>query len=1054
MGARRVFLFLYFISGATALLYQVVWTRRLTLEMGQTAAAVSTVLAAFMGGLALGAHLGGRVAARRSASSALSLYAALEGAIGLLALLVAPALTAARPFLVSTYRDGDGGAVFFLTRLFLSLAVVVVPAAAMGATLPAAVRWIEATGMTGAGRLAGLLYAANTLGAAAGAALSGFVLLPSIGLAATTLVGVSANLAIVIGALLLRRFPLPPAAPDEPPARRPQPSPRKRASALPPAPVAAALVLTASGFAALVHEVAWTRVIALVVGPTTYAFTVMVSIFIVGLGAGSWLGTWLLGRLRSPLALLAWAQIVAALGAVVGAGLVPALQLSVAALVASSGIGLGQFLVRETLTFLVVLLPLTLALGASFPFAVAASASGRGSATRPVTMVYVCNTLGAIAGALSAGFVLLPRLGVQRAILAAAWTGVAAAVVLAIAKLPGVRQRAAVVAASAAVLLLSLAQPHWSHLLLAGGLYRPATARMDLEVERAASTLLYYGDGSSGSVSVRRIAGEVSLAINGKVDASTGADMLTQKLLAHVPLLMHQAPGDVLVIGLGSGVTTGAALVHPIRSVDTVELSPEVVRAAAHFADVNRDALIDPRSRLHVGDGRTHLRLARQRYDVIISEPSNLWMAGVAPLFTREAFSAARDRLESGGLFCQWAHTYELSREDFASIVATFVSVFPGSSLWLVGESDVLMVGARDGEMAPKLAALASGWHRPGVPDDLATVSALEPEALLALHVASDRRLAAFASAAPVQTDDAPTLEFTAPTGLFAARSTALVDELRRLSLAEPRPDAVARAESSVTAASWTRRATLLAGARAYDPAWHAARRALDLDAEESEACDVLERAGVPLGRLDETLAYLRALVQRSPRALSPKIGLSRLYAASGLAEAALREAVAAVQAFPGEPRALTQLASVVADAGDAVKLRPIVDHLQTVASGSWSAEYFAATLAFMEARLADAVALGERAAALDMRDGRALTLIGAAHASAGRVDQARDAFTRSLARNPRDPITSINLGRLELSTGRPREAAARFAEALLVDPASADARRGFEEATAAVARR
>ncbi len=995
------------------------------------------------------------MAARRSPRSALSLYAALEGAIGLLALLVAPVLTAAHPFLVSAYRDGDGGPVFFLTRLLLSLTVVVLPAAAMGATLPAAVRWIEAMGTTGAGRLAGLLYAANTLGAAAGAALTGFVLLPSLGLAATTIVGVSANLAVVIGALLLGRFsPPPPPADDEAPARRPSRSPRKRASALPPAPVAAALVLTASGFAALVHEVAWTRVIALVVGPTTYAFTVMVSIFIIGLGAGSWLGAWLLRRRTSPMALLAWAQIVAALGAVIGAGLVPSLQLSVAALVASSGIGLGQFLARETLTFLVVLLPLTLALGASFPFAVAAAAPERGSATRPVTVVYVCNTLGAIAGALSAGFVLLPRLGVQRAILAAAWTGLAAAVVLAIVRLSGLRQRAAVTAASAAVLLLSLAQPHWSHLLLAGGLYRPATARMDLEVERAASTLLYYGDGSSGSVSVRRIAGEVSLAINGKVDASTGADMLTQKLLAHVPLLMHQAPRDVLVIGLGSGVTTGTALVHPIRSVHTVELSPEVVRAAAHFSAVNRDALLDRRSRLHVGDGRTHLRLARQRYDVIISEPSNLWMAGVAPLFTREAFSAARDRLETGGLFCQWAHTYELGRGDFASIVATFVSVFPGSSLWLVGESDVLLVGTRDGEMAPRLAALASGWHRPGVPADLATVSVLEPEALLALHVASDRLLGAFAPSAPIQTDDASALEFTSPSGLFAARSTALVDELRRLSLVEPRPDAVARAESSATAASWTRRATLLAGARAYDSAWHAARRALEIDAEDSQACDVLEQAGVPLGRLDETRTYLRTLVQRSPRALSPRIGLSRLYAASGQAEPAIREAVAAVQAFPGEPRALTQLASVVADAGDADKLRPIVEHLQTVASGSWSAEYFAATLAFMEARLPDAVALGERAAALDTRDGRALTLIGAAHAGAGRVDQARDAFARSLARNPRDPIASINLGRLELSAGRPGDAAMRFAEALLVDPASTDARRGFGEAAAALASR
>ena len=503
-----------------------VWARRLTLEMGQTAAAVSTVLAAFMGGLALGAHVGGRVAAALAPRSALTLYAALEGSVGLLALIVSPILAAAHPLLVSAYRDGDGGTTFFLTRLLLSLAVVVFPAAAMGATLPAAVRWTEVTGVTSAGRLAGLLYAANTVGAAAGAALTGFLLVPRLGLAATTAVGVAANVVVAAGAIVLGRFasfPPPPAAPKFRRASRPT----RRADSLPPAPVAAAIVLAASGFAALVHEVAWTRVIALVVGPTTYAFTVMVSIFIIGLGAGSGLGVWLLGRVASPAILLAWAQVAGALGAVVAAGLVPGLQLSVATLVASSGIGLGELLIREMLTFFIVLLPLTLALGASFPFAVAAAAPEGGAATRPVTMVYVCNTLGAIAGALAAGFLLLPRLGLQRAILGAALMGLVAAVVLALARPAGRRHRVAVVAASAAVLLLSWTQPPWNRVLLAGGLYRPAAARMDVDVERAAGTLLYYGDGPSGSVSVRRVAGEISLAINGKVDASTGADMLT-----------------------------------------------------------------------------------------------------------------------------------------------------------------------------------------------------------------------------------------------------------------------------------------------------------------------------------------------------------------------------------------------------------------------------------------------------------------------------------------------------------------------------------------------
>jgi spermidine synthase len=1065
MSARWAFLFLYFLSGATALLYQVVWARRLTLEMGQTAAAVSTVLAAFMGGLALGAHLGGRWASGRSARSALAMYAALEAAIALFALLVDPLLGTAKPLLVSAYRDGVGGGVFFATRLLISLAIVAIPATAMGATLPAAARWSELMYPARSGRLAGLLYAANTLGAGAGAALTGFVLLPALGLQATTMAGVAANAFVGLGALLLRRRtargPDPQAGTSPPtvgaarasgPSRR---STRGRPAGAPatiaPAPAAAAAVLAVSGFSALAYEVAWTRVIALVAGPTTYAFTMMVTIFILGLGAGGGIGGWLAGRPGArPRLLLAWAQVAAAIAALAAAGFVPHVQLSVADLVARPGAGLGDLLIRATLLLFVVLLPMTAALGASFPFGVAMAAPEAANITRPLALVYVCNTLGAIAGALVCGFVLLPQVGLQRSLFAAALLEAAAAAAL-VPRLHGRSHRVALGAAAILVVMVTWAQPRWSRVQLAGGLYRPgSTGRVDPEVERAAGALLYYGDGAAGSVSVRRVAGEISLAINGKVDASNGADMITQKLLAHLPLLLHAAPRDVLVIGLGSGVTTGAALVHPVRAVDTLELSPEVVRASAFFAEENRHASADPRSHVLIGDGRSHLRLTRQRYDAIISEPSNPWMAGVAPLFTREVFEAARERLRPGGLFCQWAHTYEMSRPDFESIAATFVAVFPGSSLWLVGEGDVLLVGMREGEAGPRLELVEAGWRRPGVAADLASVSVGEPATLLGLHVASDRHLAAFAAGARIQTDDQTSLEFTAPASLFGPRNGSLASDLRQFADDGPRPAAVVRAEGAPTAATWRARAALLAGARAYDAAWQAARRALELDAGSRETCDPFERIGVASGRTQEAISLLEQAVQRHPDALSPRLTLSRLQAVSGQPSVALGTAVQTVQAFPDEPRALAQLAAVVADSGDAEKLRPVVDHLARTAPGSWPAVYYAATLDFLEGRFADAAAGGERAAGLDQADARALTLVGASEASAGHVDRARAAFTQSLARNPRDPITSINLGRLELAAGRPDAAARHFAEALLADPSSLDARRGFDEARVA----
>jgi spermidine synthase len=240
--------------------------------------------------------------------------------------------------------------------------------------------------------------------------------------------------------------------------------------------------------------------------------------------------------------------------------------------------------------------------------------------------------------------------------------------------------------------------PKWDPLLLSSGAYKYAASVRgpDLQTALTAGELRYYKEGATATVAVRRLAGTTSLSIDGKVDASDAADMLTQRLLAHVPLLLHPAPQRAAVLGLGSGVTLGSALTHGLSQAVVLEISPEVVAASRHFDHVNHRALDDPRTAVVVGDGRTHLLLADETYDVIISEPSNPWMAGIASLFTQEFFEIARDRLAPGGILCQWAHTYDISDADLRSIVATFLSVFPHGTLWVVGEADVLLVGATE----------------------------------------------------------------------------------------------------------------------------------------------------------------------------------------------------------------------------------------------------------------------------------------------------------------------------------------------------------------------
>jgi len=254
--------------------------------------------------------------------------------------------------------------------------------------------------------------------------------------------------------------------------------------------------------------------------------------------------------------------------------------------------------------------------------------------------------------------------------------------------------------AGLAAVIVILVVPSWDRALLASGAYKyaPYISAADLDAVLRAGVLEYYREGAAATVSVRLLTGTRSLAIDGKVDASNSGDMLTQRLLGLLPVLIHGDAQDVCIIGLGSGVTLGSALsAGTVRRADVVELSPEVVEASHFFDRENGRALAQPGVRLLVGDGRSHLILTPRRYDVIVSEPSNPWMSGVATLFTREFFEAARSRLKPGGLLCQWAHTYDISADDLRSIVGTFASVFPQGTLWMVGDGALLLLGPGDG---------------------------------------------------------------------------------------------------------------------------------------------------------------------------------------------------------------------------------------------------------------------------------------------------------------------------------------------------------------------
>jgi len=804
---------LFFLSGATSLVYEVAWLRALLLIFGSTAFAVSTVLTAFMGGLAAGAFAGGRWADRLERP--LAVYGLLEIGIGVYAVGVPLLFGALEPL----YRLVWGTLhpplfVFALVRFALSVVVLFLPTAMMGATLPVLARACARLSGSLASRVGGL-YGVNTLGAFAGTVASGFILLRLVGLSATIWLTAAVNLVIGSTALGMavwerRRAP---AAALEPEEAAPVGASAPRTSALGRGVVLAAFAVT--GFAALMLEVAWTRVLSLVFGPSVYAFAVMLAAFLVGLGLGSVVVAALIGRggwsgERPFLALAAAAGLLAYV-TLLAFHRLPGLYRSLSLPWFGSGVEPTAVLATGLVVSGIVMLPATLAMGGLFPAALAAYGVARRSAGRDAGGLYAANGVGAILGAFAGGFVAVPLFGLQGTVIAASWLYLAVAGVL-LWQVLGGRGRAWLAPAAAAVLgvVLWSAAPPWDRLLMSTGRYGEAGSAEGAEAgvpeafaDRAEEyrdrlggvEVLFYREGLMSTVLVARDRDEyyplgermvpmLSLFNNGKADASSYRDMPTQVLVAQIPLLLHPAPRAGLVIGLASGTTAGSALTHELESLDVVEIEAAVVEASRYFDFVSGSPLDDPRTRLTVADARTVLLLEDRAYDVIMSEPSNPWMTGVSNLFTLEFFELARSRLAEGGIFAQWLHFYSMSPENLEALLRTFHSAFPESYIFsTIAHSDLLLVGAND-PLDLDLRRLEQRLARPAVRADLRRIGVRDVAEFLARGRLGPRELAALVGAdGPLNTDDNALIEYAAPLDLYRNTRRANAERLQASAL-------------------------------------------------------------------------------------------------------------------------------------------------------------------------------------------------------------------------------------------------------------------------------
>ena len=533
-----------------------------------------------------------------------------------------------------------------------------------------------------------------------------------------------------------------------------------------------ALLLSAfffSGFAALVYEVMFTKGLILFVGGTVFAYSLILTAFLTGMGFGSLLAK----RFQKTDLATLFAYVQLGIGAY-GLLFVPILNNLDVAYLEIYKISNGSFVTFHSLllllSYLVLLVP-TLLMGMTFPV-VSRLITRTEKIGRDVGRLFSVNTLGGVVGAFVGGFVLLPGIGLEKAILVAVALNLVISAVVFIAAAKGSRITYGV--ALALVLLLGAAlfdaevDPYRSGVYHQHGRfdnrseYRQALAR-----ERGAATISFSDYGLYGSVVVKEEGPVKVLMINGKVDAGTGLDVPTQLLLGYIPTLMHPDPKDVAIIGLGSGITLSAVESFPVERIDVLELDPTVVEAAELFEPENRNALDDERVELTVGDARDYLSTTERTYDIVISEPSNPWIEGEVFLFTKEFYSVVGERLNEGGLFLQWIGAYDFNPEDLKISLRTLKTAFPHVQAWADARGVDFFLLASKEPIVRDYEGIAVAMQDPVISSDIETISVLSnrapftgPDVFFSFFVADDRALDSYSSGAPVNTDNRPIIEF------------------------------------------------------------------------------------------------------------------------------------------------------------------------------------------------------------------------------------------------------------------------------------------------------
>jgi len=744
-AAWAALLALFFSSGAAGLIYEIVWMRLLSLTLSVTVYAVTTVLCAFMGGLALGAAIAGRTAQR--VRRPLFVYGLVETTLALVALVTPLVLFNLGPPYAWLFKTlGGSGAAFGAARFVLAFAVLLVPSTLMGTTLPLLSRAvIDRREMVGRG--AGALYAVNTLGAVAGCVIAGFVLIPSIGLQATNAIAASVSLCVGLAAMAMGRGMVLTTDQTEAAARA-----RRAPAALDVRLTYVAIAV--SGFTALGYQVLWTRALEQFTHNSTYAYSAILATFLLGIAVGSAVAAPLADRLRRPLLGLAMVEIGISVSVVAALLLYANLdRLTPAAAVAMGGLASWGRVV--TLIFAQagsILLVTTFLFGMTFPLVAKIVVESLDSVGERIATAYTANTAGSILGAVLVGFAILPALGMLGAFLALALLNIVVGTVLAWRAAPG---RFRVVTVTGALAFVALT-----------GVLTPPRL-FERSFTRRFGPLLFYREEVTDTVMVTddKTKGRMIRYGDGRGTAGTGT-MPEDRMYAQIPLILHPKPLRILNICFGVGNSLSSVTTHPVERIDSVELSPGVVDAAPFFASTNRNVLADPRIHMTIADGRNFLLTSPDKYDVIRLDPPELHTAGVVNLYTREFYELARDHLNPDGIFSIWVNIVMTPEADLRLLVRTLATVFPHVSIWHGPYRYSWVINGSMQPLGPDLARITEKFKIPAVRADLESIGVHDPFEFLAHFVLADDEVGEFAGPGPLVTDDHTRLDFSVPRSL------------------------------------------------------------------------------------------------------------------------------------------------------------------------------------------------------------------------------------------------------------------------------------------------